>query len=127
MRAFQLCFQIDENFAKDPGFVYYDFNKLEDVPQELHNTFAMIVVDPPFITREVWEKYAAAIKLLIREDGRVLLSTIDENEAMIKELTGCDRKAFRPSIPNLVYQYSFYSNYESEAINTKNPEIPDFE
>ena len=65
----------------------------------------MVVIDPPFITREVWEKYTEAAKLLLKkEEGtRVLGSTIDENQAFMKELLGCDRKAFRPSIPNLVY------------------------
>jgi len=37
------------------------------------------------------------------------------------------RTVFRPSIPNLVYQYSFYVNYEDEACNVKNPEILDFD
>ena len=49
-------FQFDQKFNKDPGFVFYDFNKPEDIPQELKNSFDMIVIDPPFITREVWEK-----------------------------------------------------------------------
>ena len=31
---------------------------------------------------------------------------------------------FQPSIPNLVYQYSLYTNYETEVFNEKNPEIP---
>jgi len=53
----------------------------------------MVVIDPPFITREVWEKYAECAKLLFKPDGAglYLVSTIDENEAMIKELTGCSR------------------------------------
>lgn len=63
----------------------------------------MVVIDPPFITREVWEKYAKCAKALLKTDGLFLISTIDENEAMIKELTGSDKKTFRPSIPNLVY------------------------
>lgn len=79
----------------------------------------MVVIDPPFITREVWEKYAECSKMLLKPNGigMYLISTIDENEAMIKELTGCSRQIFRPSIPNLVYQYSFYANYEHEALN----------
>jgi len=41
--------------------------------------------------------------LLKEEGGHALLSTIDENEEMIKEIMGADKKNFRPSIPNLVY------------------------
>jgi 16S rRNA G966 N2-methylase RsmD len=108
--------------------VFYDFNKPEDLPAELLHTFDLVVIDPPFITREVWEKYAVAAKLLLKEEGgHCLLSTIDENEATIKELLGADRKKFRPSIPNLVYQYSLYATFESTGLNEKNPEIPDFD
>jgi hypothetical protein len=77
----------------------------------------MVVIDPPFITREVWEKYSIAVKLLLAENGKIILSTIDENEEMMKELLGVEKKAFRPSIPNLVYQYSFYANYDSESLS----------
>ena len=87
----------------------------------------MVIIDPPFITKEVWEKYTEAAKILLKEDGIVLGSTIDENEEFMGELLGCKKKTFRPSIPNLVYQYSLYSTYESEGLNTKNPEIPEFE
>jgi EEF1A lysine methyltransferase 1 len=107
--------------------VYYDFNKADELSKDLHGYFDMVVIDPPFITREVWEKYAECAKMILKPTGGMyLISTIDENEAMIKELTGCDRQTFRPSIPNLVYQYSFYANYEHPGLKEKNPEIPDF-
>ena len=48
--------KFDQKFNKDPGYVFYDFNKPEDIPADLYQTFDMIVIDPPFITREVWEK-----------------------------------------------------------------------
>ncbi|TNV77600.1 hypothetical protein FGO68_gene11409 [Halteria grandinella] len=128
IKAASRVFDFDTKFNKDPGFVFYDFNKPEDIPADLHSYFDMVVIDPPFITREVWEKYATAAKLiLIKEGGKILLSTIDENEGFIDELLGAKRRAFRPSIPNLVYQYSLYSNYESEGLLAKNPEIPDFD
>lgn len=50
----------------DRGFVFYDFNDLSTLPQEMHGTFDLLVVDPPFIVKEVWEKYAAAVKLLAK-------------------------------------------------------------
>ena len=71
----------------------------------------------------MWQKYADAVNLLKADDAKILLSTIDENEEMIKRLVNCDKWAFRPSIPNLVYQYSLYSNYTDEGLDTLNPEI----
>eukprot|EP00347_Sterkiella_histriomuscorum_P012287 403369166 len=127
IKANSKCFDYDEKFGKDPNFIFYDFNKPEDIPRELEKQFDMVVIDPPFITREVWEKYTEASKFLLADDGKILLSTIDENEAFILELLGAKRRQFRPSIPNLVYQYSLYSNYDSEGLNNKNPEIPEFD
>lgn len=81
-----------------------------------------MLADPPFITHEVWGKFAAAIKLIIKKDadgkpsGRILLSTIDENEEYLKKELGVRRVKWRPSIPHLVYQYSLYANYEEEAL-----------
>lgn len=63
-------FDIDESFgAKDKNFVYFDFNKWEELDSSLHGAFDMVVIDPPFITREVWEKYAECGKLLLNKDG----------------------------------------------------------
>lgn len=44
------------------------------------------VIDPPFITREVWEKYAATAKFLLCEGGRLICTTIRENADMMHEL-----------------------------------------
>ena len=93
----------------------------------------MAVIDPPFITREVWEKYTEAVKLLLKKDennvidGKLLCSTIDENKDFMMELLNVAPTVFRPSIPNLVYQYNFYTNYKDDAQLEKNPEIPDME
>ena len=90
----------------------------------------MAVIDPPFITREVWSKYTDAVKLLLKKDengenfkGNLLCSTIEENKEFMKELLDVDPIAFRPSIPNLVYQYNFYTNYEEPGQALKNPEV----
>ena len=86
----------------------------------------MVVIDPPYITREVWELNALAIKKVIKaEDGKIILSTLDENEGFIKELTSCDKITFRPYIPTLIYQFAFYTNYQSPEFGQKNEEIPE--
>ena len=97
---------MDEAFAKKTKagcYFKYDFNKPEELPEEMHGTFDLAVIDPPFITREVWEKYAEAVKVLVKEGGKLMCSTIDENKDMMKEVLNVDPIAFRPSIPNLVY------------------------
>lgn len=58
--------QYDKKWTSDRGFVFYDFNDLSTLPQDMHGTFDLLVVDPPFIVKEVWEKYADAVKLLAK-------------------------------------------------------------
>ena len=49
-------------------------------------SFDVIVIDPPFITSEVWMKYAAtAHKLIKKKDGKYILTTILENAPLLKE------------------------------------------
>mmetsp|Transcript_80348 Transcript_80348/g.176135 ORF Transcript_80348/g.176135 Transcript_80348/m.176135 type:complete len:378 (-) Transcript_80348:213-1346(-) len=113
----------DRQWEWDAGFVFYDFNKPIDVPADLHCSFDYVLIDPPFITREVWTLYAETAKLLMKDGGRLLCTTIFENAAMMKELLAVTPTLFRPSIPNLVYQYSIYTNYRSERLEKLNPEI----
>ncbi|KAL3659975.1 hypothetical protein V7S43_014901 [Phytophthora oleae] len=118
-------FDFDSKFASEgEQFVHFDFNKPKEIPAELVGTFDFVVVDPPFITREVWEFYAQSIKLLLRsKDSKILLTTIEENAAMINDLLGCRSRTFKPSIPHLVYQYALYTNYESPTLDAVNPEV----
>jgi hypothetical protein len=122
-RSKHKCLDFDEKWSEDPGFVKYDFNAPIDLPADLEGTFELVVIDPPFITEEVWEKYTATAKWLLAPGGKVLCSTIAENEEMMERLLAVKPQKFRPSIPHLVYQYNFYCSYESEGLATLNPEI----
>ncbi len=51
------CASPSQTFPTSAGF-----------PAELLHTFDAVVVDPPFITREVWEKYTASCKALLKAD-----------------------------------------------------------
>jgi hypothetical protein len=42
---------------------------------------------------------------------------------MLVGLLGVEKKKFKPSIPNLVYQYCLFANYEDEHLNALNEEI----
>mmetsp|Transcript_25807 Transcript_25807/g.42382 ORF Transcript_25807/g.42382 Transcript_25807/m.42382 type:complete len:186 (+) Transcript_25807:109-666(+) len=122
-------FDIDERFSPEKNFVPYDFNSPERLPSVLQGSFDVVVIDPPFITHEVWKKYAQAARLLLvgppSSDGKIILTTIQENEETLKDLMGVTRRHFLPSIPNLVYQYALYTNFPSVSFDQRNPEIPE--
>jgi hypothetical protein len=61
----------------------------------------------------------------MRTQGKILATTIQENKDMMMRLLGVQPQTYMPSIPHLVYQYSVYTNYPSERLDQKNPEIPD--
>ena len=115
----------DKKWDSDRGFVFYDFNAPETFDEKLRGTFSMVLIDPPFITKEVWEKYAATARLLLRPNGKLICTTIAENEGMMKELLDVTPCVFQPSIPNLVYQYLTYTNYESPRLAERNPDVPE--
>ena len=91
----------------------------------------MIVIDPPFISKSVWEQYATTTKLLMKNKAErhttttslVIATTVDENKDLMEDLFGCKPVSFRPSIPHLVYQYSVYTNFASSVLANDNPEL----
>jgi methylase of polypeptide subunit release factors len=120
------CFEFDRKFdLGEGGFTFYDYNYPTELPADLKGQFDMIVADPPYVTKETWEKYRLTIEYLLAPGGKILLSTLEDNADFILELTGCTKQTFKPYIPNLIYQFGFYSNYEcSELLSQVNPEIP---
>ena len=130
-------FEYDTQWDADPGFVFFDFNAPEGIPRALEGAFDMVVVDPPFITREVWEKYAVSAKKLLRPGptanggvytggaARLICTTVQESAPWMAELLGVKPVRFQPSIPNLVYQYHTFTNYESERLAKPNPDVPE--
>jgi len=171
-------FDYDDMWADHPSFVKYDFHKPDEIPKEYHHKFDFVVIDPPYITEDVWALYAQAAKLLLvpedlqdesktvlgsnsgnnvgsekKEDhkpsedgfslfpghrtqaipvmeppnvvpnGKIMISTIPENHKFLFNLMNVRIMAYRPSIPNLIYQYSMYCNYPSDRLTQLNPEI----
>eukprot|EP00397_Hematodinium_sp_SG-2012_P030783 GEMP01032627.1.p1 GENE.GEMP01032627.1~~GEMP01032627.1.p1 ORF type:complete len:182 (+),score=24.90 GEMP01032627.1:62-547(+) len=97
-------FDIDEKWKDHPNFVRYDFNEPLALADELRESFELVIIDPPFITLEVWQKYAQTCKFLLKPGGKIILSTIMENETMMRDLLDVHPVKFMPSIPHLVYQ-----------------------
>lgn len=117
-------FDIDTKLiAKHPNGVYFDFNDYTALDTKFHEFFDFVLIDPPFIAKEPWQKFADFSKLISKKESKVLTCSIFENKELLDHLLNLKPCVFKPSIPHLVYQYSFYSNYSSEDLDNINPEI----
>lgn len=89
--------------------------------------FDIAIIDPPFITRDVWEMYANAAKYLLKNDpkekGIVIGTTVKENEDCMMKLFHATPTVFKPMVTNLVYQYSIFINCPSTVLSVPNHEI----
>ncbi|GAQ87321.1 nucleic acid binding protein [Klebsormidium nitens] len=118
-------FDLDTQFACGSNFVQYDFNKPTDIPTSLWHSFDCVVIDPPFITADVWKKYGATVTALLRPQGKIILTSTHENAELLHSLFAVTPQLFSPSVPHLVYQYRLYCNYPSTFFSEPNPEIGD--
>eukprot|EP01060_Flectonema_neradi_P023969 TRINITY_DN323_c7_g1_i1.p1 TRINITY_DN323_c7_g1~~TRINITY_DN323_c7_g1_i1.p1 ORF type:complete len:405 (+),score=88.19 TRINITY_DN323_c7_g1_i1:49-1215(+) len=124
LKAKSKVFEFDKQWEQDPGFVFYDYNNPEAINIALFGQFDMVVIDPPFITEECWEKYAKTARLLLCPGGKIISTTLVENEGIMHTLLGCKPVKFQPSIPNLVYQYNTYCSFSpTQFLDEINPEI----
>ena len=119
------CRVLDYDEGLGDDVIKYDFNEPTTVPDELRGAFRCAVIDPPFITADVWKKYAETAKLLLRPGGLVVLTTVIENAPLLAELfSGVRPHVWLPSIPNLPYQYAAYTNFDAPRLSKPNPEVP---
>lgn len=117
-------FDIDANLIKKhKNGVIFDFNEFSGLDKSFYNFFDFILIDPPFIVKEVWEKFAEFATLIKKDKAKILTCSIFENSEMLKNLLNLNIQEYQPSIPHLVYQYNFYSNYEDEQLKLKNSEL----
>lgn len=130
-----VVFDYDTQWDHLPNFRFFDFDQ-KISSADLFHSFDCAVVDPPFITKDVWSKYVDAIKtLLVASGGRVILSTVGENEAFLRQELGNEigknlhKAEFMPAMHRaaLPYQYSLFVNYNpgpDSTLSTWNSEIP---
>jgi hypothetical protein len=68
-----VVFDYDKQWAQHPNYQFYDFNDPQTIPKEMHGTFDQCVVDPPFITHDVWRKYGASLSTILTRERRAVL------------------------------------------------------
>lgn len=127
LRRSSRVFEYDAQWASDPCYVHYDFHQPEQVPIQYMAAFDYVVADPPFITADVWAHYATTAKLLLKEGGKLLFTTVLENHTMLENLL--DRPlfiaAFYPAVEHLTYQYVCFLSYEPTCLAQPNAELPE--
>lgn len=64
-------FEFDRGFNVYEDFVYYDYNEIRGIPEGLHHTFDVLVIDPPFLSEECQMKTAEIACLLARNQPLV--------------------------------------------------------
>ena len=146
VRESSIVFDFDTQWSDHPNYQFFDYNDVDGtISDEMRGTFDMCVIDPPFITKDVWAKYATAAQLCLRSPssssllgddgggdggrgGKVMCTTVAENETLLNTLFGGGIRSvkFMPSIPHLPYQYRLFVNFEptSSSLNDWNDEIP---
>jgi hypothetical protein len=108
------------------GVLFYDYNQPLALPAALKGAFRAVVIDPPFITRDVWQLYAQTARWLLAPGGGVVIATtVVENARLIAELLGAHPNRWLPSIPHLPYQYALYTSFRDDAALARpNAEVP---
>ncbi|KAG6512992.1 EEF1A lysine methyltransferase 1-like [Zingiber officinale] len=107
--------EYDERFGQyGSDFVFYDYNQPEELPSSLKHSCQIIVVDPPYLSKECLEKVAQTIFLLARPDDSFLLlltgAIQKERAAKLLKAHPC---GFKPQHANkLGNEFLLFTNYD---------------
>ncbi|KAK8941353.1 hypothetical protein KSP39_PZI010091 [Platanthera zijinensis] len=101
-----------EQYGSD--YIFYDYNLPKLLPTELRHAYKIIVVDPPYLSKECLEKVADTISYLAQgEEHFLLLLTGEvqrENAASLLKAYPC---GFRPQHSNkLGNEFRLFTNYD---------------
>jgi hypothetical protein len=77
---------IDKQFEKEKGYIYYNYKENLNLSDQLLHSFDCVVIDPPFITRDAWERFSLHGRLLGTKDCKFICSSVAENKEMLEEL-----------------------------------------
>ncbi|CAN1144318.1 EEF1A lysine methyltransferase 1 [Linum perenne] len=112
--------EFDERFGRYGGdFTFYDYNKPEELPEELKHLFRVVVADPPYLSKECLEKVAETVSFLAKpgpSNSYVLLLTGEVQKESAAELLGLHPCGFRPQHSSkLGNEFRLFTNYNPET------------
>ncbi|GAB6030975.1 hypothetical protein CHUAL_007798 [Chamberlinius hualienensis] len=109
-------FEYDTRFSiYGEDFVFYDYNyPLKSIPDNWHNTFDVVIADPPFLSEECLTKISETIKALTKQ--HIILCTGVTMESLAKELLQVEKCRYEPKHErNLQNEFRCYANYDLDS------------
>lgn len=122
-----VLFEYDTRFATgDQSFVEYDYNNDESIEQtysSLKDSFDVLIIDPPFLSRECFEKVSHLVKFIGKSSPQCkhIICTGAVQEENIKEFfPGSHRVVFQPKHErNLMNPFACFVDYETKTLNSE--------
>jgi len=121
-----VLFEYDTRFdTGDQSFVEYDYNDedLQGKYGSMINTFDVLLIDPPFLSRECFAKVSRLVKLIGKIDPpcKHIICTGAIQEENIKEFfTGAQRVTFEPRHErNLMNPFACFVDYPTLTLNSE--------
>ncbi|XP_030033097.1 EEF1A lysine methyltransferase 1 [Manduca sexta] len=94
-----------------PDFIFYDYNTPDRLPSEMHNSYDLVIADPPFLSEECITKTSQTIKLLSKD--KIVICTGAVMEEHVKNLLGLKKCDFEPRHRNnLANEFVCYANFD---------------
>ncbi|KAL0280910.1 UNVERIFIED_CONTAM: hypothetical protein PYX00_002064 [Menopon gallinae] len=94
-------FEFDKRFScYAPDFIFYDYNDPLNVDSMYNKYFDVVLIDPPFLSEECLSKTAETVKLVGKDDCRIILCTGAVMESLAGKLLHVSKCSFRPMHKN---------------------------
>ncbi|KAL5282356.1 N6AMT2 family protein [Megaselia abdita] len=113
-----IIFEFDDRFKIwEKDFVKYDFNNAydENYLDEFRHNFDIVIADPPFLSKECFEKFAFITKKIVKPNGKILFCSGEVVEEYVAKFLDLKKCSYKPKhTRNLGNDFTTYSNFNSD-------------
>ncbi|KAJ3304203.1 EEF1A lysine methyltransferase 1 [Kappamyces sp. JEL0829] len=96
-------------------FIHYDYNAPTAGLDSLRGSLDYLVLDPPFLSQECWEKTSQTARFLLKPQGKMMVCTGMVMRDQIKRELDCRVTRFSPAHANgLSNEFACYLSYPSQ-------------
>jgi hypothetical protein len=97
-----------------PQYIFYDYNHPLEFDQQFLNRFDILLIDPPFLSEECFQKVWSTVSAVMRRDGAKLLWCTGRVMRPLLEQIGLHETSFQPKHGGgrLSNDFGCFANYE---------------